>query len=241
MIDPAARLAALCEYEIMDTPPEQEFDDLSRLTSFICGTPIALITLLDTHRQWFKSAVGLQASETPIEQAFCAHAIRQPDVFVVSDAEFDARFADNPLVTGNPHIRAYAGAPLVTPEGVPIGTLCAIDRTPRIFTPEQKKALAALGRQVVAMLELRKTNRALQLALKEKKEAQREVVALQELLPICAWCHKVRDDESFWHTVEDYLSARSDMRFSHGVCPACANKVRAEMGLPPKPNGHGNS
>ena len=229
-----ARLAALLEYEIMDTPPEQAFDDLTRLTSFICGTPIATVTLLDQQRQWFKSAVGTTDREGPIEHAFCAHAIQQDGIFTVPDALQDARFVENPLVTGAPFIRFYAGVPLTTPQGVSIGTLCAIDRKPRELTMDQEEALSALGRQVMSMLELRRTVKALSIALTEKRKAEREVTALQELLPICAWCHKVRDDESFWHSVEDYLSARSDMRFSHGVCPDCAAKLRQEMGLKPK-------
>lgn len=125
------RLEALAAYDIIDSPAEQAFDDLTRLTSFICGTPIALVTLLDARRQWFKSARGLDATETPIKQASCAQAIEQEQVFIVDGASQDERFARNELVTGEPHIRFYAGAPLVTPSGVPLGTICAIDRVPR--------------------------------------------------------------------------------------------------------------
>lgn len=228
MNDPMNRLEALAEYGIMDTPPEQAFDDLTRLTTFICGTPMALVTLLDSRRQWFKSTVGLSASETPLEHAFCAHAIEQENVFLVTDATQDARFATNPLVTGEPHIRFYAGAPLITPDGVALGTLCAIDRVPRELSIGQIDALAALARQVIWALELRKTVEALSVALVEKKAAQQEVATLQDLLPMCAWCRKVRDDESFWHHVEDYLAANSEIRVSHGVCPECAVKLRKE-------------
>ena len=153
MNDPEVRLAALLTYDILDSAPEQAFDDLTRLTSFICGTPIALVTLLDTRRQWFKSAVGLAIPETPIEQAFCAHAIQQEKVFLVPDAKEDERFSHNPLVTGEPGIRFYAGAPLVTPKGVALGTLCAIDRVPRALSVAQEEALAALARQVIWALE----------------------------------------------------------------------------------------
>lgn len=222
MTDSERRLAALRVYDIMDTPPEEVFDDLTRLTTFICGTPMASVTLLDTERQWFKSSVGLTDRETPIGQSFCAHAIQQEKVFLVPDAALDARFAANPLVTGNPNIRFYAGAPLITPEGVPLGTLCAIDRRPRELSVAQQDALAALARQVMWALELRKT-------LKDLRRSQAEKEALEGLLPMCAWCRKVRDDESFWSGVEEYIVAHSELRFSHGVCPECAERVKREF------------
>jgi GAF domain-containing protein len=186
MKDEGARIAALQKYAILDTEPEQAFDDLVLLASFICKTPIALISLVDENRQWFKSRVGLSVSETPREIAFCAVAIQQPDVFIVPDTLNDERFRNNPLVTSEPHIRFYAGAPLINEEGYALGTICVIDRTPREFGPSQQAALKALSRLVLAQLEFRRNLMLLKEALtdrtKEEHERQRELVKLQQTL-----------------------------------------------------------
>src|SRR5512136_1661049 len=154
----AQRLAALREYHILDTGHEQAYDDITALAAHLCDVPIAMISLVDESRQWFKSRVGLNRQETPRDVAFCAHAILQSEPLIVRDALKDVRFADNALVTRAPHIRFYAGFPLANPEGYALGTLCAIDRRPRQLTPEQKTAMQALSRQVMALLELRRVS-----------------------------------------------------------------------------------
>ncbi len=169
--DEAGRLALLAECGILDTTTDPDFDDLSRLAAEICGTPIALISLVDETRQWFKSRVGLDATETPRHLAFCAHAIvDSTQLMIVPDAAVDPRFSANELVTGPVGIRFYAGAPLVMEGGHALGTLCVIDRQPRDMTAGQREALAALARQVVSQIQLRRQNLALERARIEQKQ-----------------------------------------------------------------------
>ena len=159
----AERLEALRRYAIMDTPPEQEYDDFTRLASEICGTPIALIGLIDETRQWYKSRVGVDGTECPRETTFCSHALilEPPKLMEVPDARQDERFFDNPNVTGPSPVIFYAGAPLVTPDQHVLGTLCVVDHEPKRLSPGQRSALEALARQVTALLELRTARNAL--------------------------------------------------------------------------------
>jgi anti-sigma regulatory factor (Ser/Thr protein kinase) len=189
------RLEALRSYRILDTEPELAFDDLALLASRICDTPIALITLIDRDRQWVKSRIGVEVQETSREVAFCDHAIRDHGLFVVQDATRDPRFRDNPFVVFEPKIRFYTGAPLVTPEGHALGTLCVLDRKPRTLTPEQEEALDALRRQVMAQLTLSRNlaEQKVALAERERVEEERERLLeelrkLSDLLPLSSAC-----------------------------------------------------
>ena len=189
-LNEAQRLATLRGYDVLDTLPEQAFDDLTLLASQICQTPIALVSLIDENRQWFKSKIGLSTAETSRDFAFCAHAILYSDeVLQVRDAQLDPRFSDNPLVTADPHIRFYAGAPLIAADGSALGTLCVIDQEPRELSEAQKQALQALGRHVVNLLELRRSimeQKQIEEALHESEERFRDLVEnANDLIQIC--------------------------------------------------------
>ena len=158
-INEAERLRELDSYNVLDSLPESDYDDLTKLAAEICGTPIALISLVDKDRQWFKSRYGLDAPETPRELAFCAHAINDAEnTLLVNDARKDERFYDNPLVTGDPNVIFYAGVPLKSEAGLPLGTLCVIDNKPNDLNKGQKESLRILSKQVMNLLVLRKKN-----------------------------------------------------------------------------------
>ncbi|MBP7658355.1 MAG: GAF domain-containing protein, partial [Pseudoxanthomonas sp.] len=164
-----ARLDALYSFDILDSAPEQGFDDLVRIAAGICGVPMAAVTLIDRDRQWFKAQVGIEHPDPSRESSFCAHAILAPErTMVVPDATRDTRFADNPLVTAENGIRFYAGAPLLTRDGFALGALCVVDDQPRDLAPFQCEALEALSRQVTHLLELRRVSRDLSHQLRER-------------------------------------------------------------------------
>lgn len=204
------RLHTLELYRIMDTAAEKAFDDLTNLASIICEAPICLVSLVDDKRQWFKSRYGIDATETPKDQAFCAYAILADEIMVVEDASKDARFEKNPLVTGEPKIRFYAGAPLRVASGVSLGTLCVIDRVPRRLSEVQFHALAILRDAVISQLELRR--------------ALADLEAVQRIIPMCAWCRKIRiseesGDDAVWQPLHEYIADQSPV--SHGICQSC--------------------
>jgi GAF domain-containing protein len=234
------RLETLRGYEILDTEPEAAFDDLTLLASHVCQTPVALISLIDAERQWFKSKIGVSASETSRDIAFCATAILQPDVFIVPDTAQDQRFSENPLVISEPKIRFYAGATLVT-DGHALGTLCVLDQVPRELSLEQQEALRALSRQVLAQLELRRNLKNLERALgaRDRAEAEREralrelksalmnIRTLEGLLPICLSCKKIQDQRGVWQPFEYYVRAHSEAKVTHKICPDCSKAISA--------------
>ena len=216
------RLTALSQYKILDTDPEKSFDDLAFLASYICQTSIALVSIVDKDRQWFKSRIGLEVSETSREVSFCAHAILDSGLMIVDDTMKDMRFSDNPLVIDDPKIRFYAGSPFYTPEGHPLGTLCVIDRNPKRLSEVQQQALQALSRQVGEQLEFRRSSM-------ELKEALNTIKLLGGLLPICAACRKVRDQHENWHRLENYIEEHSEAEFTHGICPDCKQRLYPEL------------
>ncbi|WP_300455824.1 sensor domain-containing diguanylate cyclase [Desulfobacula sp.] len=211
----AARLDALRDYRILDTLPEDCYDDITLLASEICGTPMAAVSLIDSTRQWFKSRVGLTVPETARENAFCAHTILQADINVVNNVLEDERFADNPLVTGDPWIRFYAGAPLVTPEGKALGTLCVIDQIQRTLTDMQINALRALSRQVMAQLELR---RYIKLQAKNQRTLNDYQKKLEQMNALFQK-QSVTDDVTGFHNT----------RFLHQYLNQCLGPVSAEL------------
>ncbi len=178
--DETRRLEVLQSYRLLDTAPEPAYDDIVNMASLMCGTPIALVSLITEDRQWFKARVGLDRLETPRDQAFCAHAIRNPSAIMeVQDASKDPRFMHNPLVVGEPGIRFYAGAPLLTPSGAALGTVCVIDRVPRQLTPSMAQGLQALARQVGELLALRRANADLETLNQSVMEMQVELEQYQ--------------------------------------------------------------
>ncbi len=210
--DEKKRLASLNKYSVLDKQEEAIFDQLTKLASIICETPISLISLIDEDRQWFKSHIGLDTRETPRHMAFCNHAIKGDGAFIVEDAREDERFAANPLVTGDPNIKFYAGYPLNSREGEKLGTLCVIDQKPKKLTEMQVSALKTLSEAVQSLL--------------ENRRYKIEVENLQKMIPMCAWCKKIRiedEDDSHWLSWEELQTRVGSI--THGICPTCKEKA----------------
>jgi two-component system NtrC family sensor kinase len=205
-VNDSARVAALQEYAILDTLPEQAYDDLTALASFIGAAPISLISLVDKDRQWFKSTIGIRACETPREQSFCAHTIADAKTLVVEDTLLDPRFSDNPLVSGEPGIRFYAGAPLIDPHGHVLGTICLIDRKPRGMTESQVSALEALSRQVMQLLTAR-------IGAIENQKAAKALMQSEKLAAVG------RLASTMAHEINNPLEAVTNLLYLSRQCP----------------------
>src|SRR3954471_5669841 len=220
------RLAALRGYDILDTPPEPVFDDIVHTASNLCEAPIALISLIDDHRQWFKAETGLGLRETPLNVSICQQAIRHQGLFVIPDATRDPRFADNPLVTGEPHLRFYAGALLETAEGLPLGTICILSDQPRGLSQHQGRILSTLARQVMTLLELRR-------AIHERDQARaaHERLEQRQNLLIRELHHRVRNTLATVQSIVDMTarSATSLPQFTQAVASRIGSLVRTHL------------
>ncbi|MEK6651169.1 MAG: GAF domain-containing protein [Bacteroidota bacterium] len=214
----AERLDALRRYRILDTAPERAFDDLTYLASFFCKTPMALVTFVDRDRQWFKSRVGFMHPQTSRGLSFCAHTILQSTVMVVPDMTADGRFRENALVTHDPGIRFYAGAPIFSVEGLPLGALCVLDREPRTLTVGQEEALRAMSRLAGALLETRRS-------VSELAMAMDSMNLLSQMLPVCSSCRRLQNEKGEWVSLEHYVRDHAHQAGGHGTCSDCARRL----------------
>lgn len=223
--DEAKRIARLRSLQILDTPAEERFDRITRTAMAIFKVPIALLSLIDSDRQWFKSCHGLPVRETSREVSFCGHTILRNDPLIVEDATQDERFATNPLVRSDPSIRFYAGWPIRLDEGSALGTLCVIDRKPRVLSLEEIAILEDLANVMVDAL------RGMELSqkVKELDELRAQVSSLEGLLPICSYCKRIRNDDKYWERVESYVARRTGVDFTHGVCPPCFVTAKQQL------------
>ncbi len=212
-----SRLEALKKYRILDSEAEEQFNALVGLAAAICETPIALISLLDETRQWFKAKLGIDVAETPLDQAICAHSVRsEKDIFVVNEASKDPLFRNNPLVVEAPHIEFYAGAVLTTSDNQRLGTLCVIDTVPRRLSERQLECLKLISEQVMYLMELRRSS----LELLDKLE---DLKILEGQWKVCMYCRRVEDEHGNWSQFESLFRRRTHAEFSHGICQSCFN------------------
>jgi len=222
--DNDARLRALDAYAILDTPAEPDYDAVTQLASSVCDTPISVINFIAEGRQWFKSELGLGVRETPLDPSICAHAILENELFVVCDTTEDPRFADNPLVTGDPHLRFYAGALLRSREGLPLGTLCVLDTKPRELTDHQRQSLATLADHVRNMLELRRTTRE---SVELAESLQDALAARQRLVATVA--HDLRTPLHVIHLAAELLQSAEVDSQTHEALAGRLGRASASM------------
>ncbi len=212
--DEDARLAAVHASSLLDSGPEDRYDDLTRLAAAVCRVPIALLSVVDADRIYFKSRFGLAVRESPFPNSMCGRTVRSREFTVVPDALSDPEFARHPLVSAEPFVRFYAGAPLLAPGGHAIGTLCVLDRVPRTLDAEQQLALVLLARQVVELVERERT-------VRELRRAVETSTALSAHVVLCAWCKRVRIEGGGWDALERVLERELGAVVSHGICADC--------------------
>lgn len=212
-----ARLDALHRYGILDSEPERRFDDIAKLAAAALDMPIAMVSFVDDERQWSMASVGIARGDVPRAQSFCTHAITQDWLLVIEDTSVDTRVNATVMVSGPAQARFYAGAPLITPEGQRVGTVCVMDQAPRTLARRELDILAGLARQTIELLEHRLT--AARLA-----DAQQRLQTMATLIPICSHCRKVRDEGNHWLTLERLVQAKTGSRFTHGICPDCVRE-----------------
>lgn len=212
-----ARLDALRRYGVLDCEPEQRFDDIVMLASSVLEMPIAMISLVDKQREWSLAATGIERGELPRDDSPCVHAILDDEPLVIHDTVMDPRVSSSPLVTDEPHIRFYAGAPLITPSGYRVGALSVLDQIPRMLGERELAILTRLAAQVVELLEHRLTAARL-------VDALQRLQTMASLIPICSHCRKVRDGSNHWMSLERFVQATTGSRFTHGICPDCVRE-----------------
>ncbi|MDX1972124.1 MAG: GAF domain-containing protein [Candidatus Sumerlaeia bacterium] len=215
-----ARLDALKAFRILDTEEDKLFDNITTLAAELCETPIALISLVDEERQWFKSRKGLTVCETAREYAFCRYTILSDEVLVIRDATLDVRTRNNPLVLGEPNIRFYAGAPLITHDGFSLGSLCVIDQKPRDISSFQLSSLKRLAEHVIFLMERRKTLRQLMDVVAQSSKNPR-------IVTVCGFCKSVKQSNGNWMKLEEPHG--EDLTLSHGICPSCYLEYFSEL------------
>jgi len=224
------RLAALKEYHVLDATAGKAYDGITELAAHICNVPITLISLKGDPRPVFRSKAVLGKHGAAACQSFCLRMISSRVPLIIRDALKDKRFANCKPVTRSPRLRFYAGFPLVDSEGAEIGTLCVMDQRPRRLATTQRRVMQALARKVVLLIELRRVSTHLANALAQVK-------TLRGLIPICAWCKRIRDDDGYWSQVEAYFHAHADVDFTHSICPKCLKMERTRLSGLRRPGG----
>ncbi len=232
----AERIQVLREFGILDTEPEASYDQLTEMAATLCAAPVAVISLVDQERQWFKSRVGLTPAETPLDVSFCAHAIQQDSIMIIPDTIEDLRFQANALVVDGPKFRFYAGVPLITAEAQKLGTLCVLDTVPRQLSEREISFLEKLAKQVMSLLESRRIYRLRQAFTNEQaqqidelKSALNQFEWLDGFLTVCSSCRSIQDENKNWLSLEAYIREHSAAEFSHGICPDCRKRLYPEF------------